>query len=71
MATWSVVGQKYGEKYMPNGTFQKVVTVSVQADDGAYADIDIPQAQYTTDNVKAQIEDWYEKHVAVRGLSGS
>lgn len=69
MATWTVVSQRYGEKYMPNGTFQKVVTVGVQAEDGSYADIDVPQAQYTADNVKALIADWYASHVAVRDLT--
>lgn len=69
MATWTVVSQKYTEKYMQNGTFQKVVVVGVQADDGSYADIDVPQAQYTADNVKALINDWYAQHVAVRDLT--
>lgn len=68
--TWQVVSQKYTERYMPNGQFVDVVVVGVQADDGAYADIVIPQAQYSPDNVRAQIEQWYAQHVAIRGLTG-
>lgn len=70
MPTWTVTSQKYTERYMPNGQFVDVVIVGVTADDGAYADVVIPQAQYTPDNVKAQINAWYDQHVAVRGLTG-
>ena len=70
MATWTVVSQKYTERYLQNGQFNDVVVVGVQADDGSYADIIIPQAQYTEENVRAQINDWYAKHLAVRGMTG-
>ena len=72
MATWIVTSQKYSERYMPNGQFQDVAEVQVQAvDDGTFYSIVIPLAQYTPATVKALGDDWYANHVAVRAISGA
>lgn len=69
MPRWQVIDQKYTERYM-NNRFVDVVVVTVQASDGVTADLIIPQAQYTKDNVTAQAENWYATHADIAGLSG-
>jgi hypothetical protein len=65
---WRVDSQRYTERYMPNGQFQDVVEVQVQADDGTFATIVVPTAQYTPENVTALADDWLARHLAVRNL---
>ena len=72
MATWIVTGQQYAERYMPNGQFQDVAEVQIQAvDDGAFYQLRIPLAQYSPETVKALANDWYATHVAVRAVQGT
>jgi len=72
MATWVVTSQKYTERYMPNGQFQDVAEVQVQAtDDGTFYTLVIPTAQYTPATVKALADDWYATHIAVRAVQGT
>lgn len=71
MPRWTLGPFRYGEKYTQGGQFVKTVTVGVTMDDGTYAELDVPQAQYTADAVKALAEDLYETHAAVRGVQGN
>ena len=72
MATWVVTSQSYGERYMPNGQFQDVAEVQVQAlDDGTFYKLIIPLAQYTPEAVKALADNWYATHLAVRAVQGT
>ena len=65
---WRVASQRYTERYMPSGQFEDVVEVQIQADDGTYGTLVVPQARYTPDNVSALADDWLAKHLAVKSL---
>lgn len=68
-AGWTVVSQKHTEKFMPNGQFMDVVEVQIQAMDGTFKVITVPEAQYTADNVKALGDAWLEGHQAIFNLN--
>lgn len=68
-AGWNVVSQKHTERYMPNGAFQDVVEVQIQATDGTFKTLVVPQAQYTPETVKALGDQWLEMHQAVFNLN--
>lgn len=65
---WTVVSQRAGEQYMPNGTWQDVVEVQILTDGGTYKTFKVPEATYTAENVKAIIDAWVEREKAVGNL---
>lgn len=64
---WRVTGQR-GTEELVNGRFVDVMVVSVLTDDGTAVDFRVPRAQYTADNVSAQVDEWYERHQGVANL---
>lgn len=64
---WSVQSQR-GTEDLQNGRFVQVMEVVVQTTDGTTNTFRIPQGQYTADNVKAIVNEWYERHQAVANL---
>jgi hypothetical protein len=68
-AGWRVITPKHTEKLMPNGQFQDVVELMIQADDGVYTTLTIPDAQYTADVVLALGDAWLERHMSVMRLN--
>lgn len=71
MPRWTLGPFRYGEKYMQNGQFVKTVTVGVTMDDGTFAELDIPQAQYNADTARALAEELYQTHASVRDVQGT
>lgn len=68
-AGWIVVSQKHTERFMPNGQFADVVEVQIQATDGTYKTLVVPDAQYTPATVLALGDAWLEGHMAVMRLN--
>ncbi|HEU5219178.1 MAG TPA: hypothetical protein VFU23_10995 [Gemmatimonadales bacterium] len=60
-----MTSQRNTERYMPNGQFEDVVEVQIQATDGTYKTLIVPAARYTRDNVIALGNAWIEQHNAV------
>jgi hypothetical protein len=65
---WRVVSQNPTERFMPNGKFEEVVEVQIQADDGTVNTLVIPAARYTRDNVIAMGNAWIERHQDVASI---
>ena len=65
---WRVIGQKYGERLLPDGNFHDVAEVTIQAVDGATTTLVVPLTQYTPAGVVALGDYWYDRHVAVASL---
>ena len=65
---WRVVSQNHTERYMPNGSFEDVVEVHIQADDGTGKTLVVPQGRYTRDNVVDLGNEWVTQHRAVAAI---
>lgn len=68
-AGWNVVSQRHTERFMPNGQFQNVVEVQIQAYDGTYKTLIVPEVSYTAENVLALGDQWLSQHQAVMNLN--
>lgn len=64
---WHVTGQR-GTSQLVNGRLVQAMQIDVETVDGTDYQLIIPEAMYTPENVKAQIDAWYERHQGVAGL---
>ena len=67
---WRVTAQTPQSRPTPQGQFVQGVLVSFTADNGVAASVFVPDAQYTTDNVRAAILAKLDAMSEVQNLQG-
>lgn len=65
---WRVVSSTYTERFMPNGKFEPVTEVMIQADDGTYKTIIVPEGKFNREYVIAAGNLWIESHNSVSSI---
>jgi predicted nucleotide-binding protein (sugar kinase/HSP70/actin superfamily) len=66
---WRITSAR-GTEDLIGGRFVPVMEYTVMTVDGATNTFRTPTAQYSAESVRATVDEWYERHAAVMGLSG-
>lgn len=64
---WRVTSQR-GTDDVVNGQFIRVMLVAVTTDQGVTNEFRVPLSQYTPENVKAIVDEWFERTQGVANL---
>ena len=66
---WRVIAQRNTERYINSTqTFEQVVEVTIQAEDGTTKVLVVPEGRYNADNVVDLGNAWIEQHRAIATL---
>lgn len=65
---WKVISQRQTSTITPDGRFTNVVDVTFQINSGATATVQIPQANYTAEYVRQQIDPLATEMMNVEAL---